>query len=187
MQCLGAKGPVAILGYMFDGDWAEHNPSLLERFWSGMHAKEILAPSEAEWTRLAPSFGIDEPDALSVYRQRYSEGMLRRSLTEEEADARTLYRVLAAIGGAAAGRSCVRAASGHFYRASIGVERLGLEACLACAADRGLVPRLATCRRSPASGSAGGRDGHAHEARSGALAFNLGVTLARVAVAFASR
>src|SRR5437588_3309624 len=43
MQGLGAKGPVAILGYSFDDDWAKRNPSVVERFLAATRgAKEIL-------------------------------------------------------------------------------------------------------------------------------------------------
>ncbi len=118
-QSLGAKGPVAVLGYSFDSDWAKRNPSLVERFVeAARHAKEILAHSETEWTRLAPSLRINDPHTLSVYRQRYSEGLLRRSLTEEEADARTLYSVLAGIGGPQLVGGARELPPGTFYRAT---------------------------------------------------------------------
>jgi NitT/TauT family transport system substrate-binding protein len=37
--------------------------------------------------------------ALAVYRQRYLEGVPKRSVAEEAADARVLYRRLAEVGG----------------------------------------------------------------------------------------
>jgi NitT/TauT family transport system substrate-binding protein len=53
---LGAKGPFAIVGYAFDGNWARRNTSTIERFLAAVHqAKEILAGSETEWQRLAPN------------------------------------------------------------------------------------------------------------------------------------
>ena len=116
-QSLGAKGPVAVLGYSFDSDWAKRNPSLVERFVEAARdAKEILAHSETEWTRLAPSSSYQRSPYLAVYRQRYSEGLLRRSLTEEEADARTLYSVLAGIGGPQLVGGARELPPGTFYR-----------------------------------------------------------------------
>ncbi len=100
MRSLGAKGPIAIVGYTFDGVWAERNRSTVDRFLDATRqAKEILASSEAEWQRLAPRIRVTDPAALAIYRQRYSEGILRRPLADEEADARALYQVLAEVGG----------------------------------------------------------------------------------------
>src|ERR1700694_2183295 len=51
---LGAKGAVAIIGYVFDGAWAARNRSVVDRFLAiARQAKDILAASEAEWQRLA--------------------------------------------------------------------------------------------------------------------------------------
>jgi NitT/TauT family transport system substrate-binding protein len=117
MQGLGAKGPVAILGYSFDDDWARRNPFTIERFLAAVRAaKEILASSESEWQRLASRLRIGDANALAVYRRRYSEGLVRRSLPEEEADARTLYSLLADIGGARLVGSARELPPGTFYR-----------------------------------------------------------------------
>ena len=100
IHALGAKGPLAMVGYAFDGDWAKRNRSTIERFLKATHrAKEILASSETEWLRLASNLRITAANTLAIYRQRYSEGIIRRSPVEEEADARALYLVLADIGG----------------------------------------------------------------------------------------
>ena len=98
---LGARGPVAMVGYVFDGGWAQRNRALLDRFFvATQQAKKILAESPAEWQRLAPRIGVDGADALEIYRRRYLEGIPRRPLADEAADAQALYRVLAEIGGA---------------------------------------------------------------------------------------
>jgi NitT/TauT family transport system substrate-binding protein len=69
-------------------------------FVATQQAKKILAESPAEWQRLAPRIGVDGADALEIYRRRYLEGIPRRPLADEAADAQALYRVLAEIGGA---------------------------------------------------------------------------------------
>lgn len=98
---LGAAGPVAMVGYVFNGNWAQRNRSVLDRFFAATRqAKEILAQSTGEWQRLAPRISASGTSALDVYRQRYLEGIPRRPLGAEVADARTLYDVLAKIGGA---------------------------------------------------------------------------------------
>jgi NitT/TauT family transport system substrate-binding protein len=66
---LGASGPVAMLGYVFDGSWA---------------AKRI---------------GVTDTTSLDIYRRRYSEGIPRRPVADEARDAIGLYRVLAEAGG----------------------------------------------------------------------------------------
>jgi NitT/TauT family transport system substrate-binding protein len=117
MQGLGAMGPVAIVGYTFDGSWAAHNRSTVDRFLeAARRAKDILASSETEWHRLAPRLRISDANTLAIYRQRYSEGIARRPLAEEEADARALYLVLAEIGGPELVGPARELAPGTFYR-----------------------------------------------------------------------
>jgi len=100
MKQLGAGGPVAMVGYVFDSGWADRNSGLLTRFFSAtIEAKRILADSPAEWERLTPRIGVSDPAALDVYRRRYLEGIPHRPLADEAHDAQALYRVLADIGG----------------------------------------------------------------------------------------
>ncbi len=119
MKGLGAKSPVAIVGYTFDGGWAGKNRSAVDRFLGMVNeAKQILASSEAEWERLASRIGVRAGDknALAIYRQRYAAGIFRRPIAEEEADARALYRVLAEIGGTELVGPAKELAPGTFYR-----------------------------------------------------------------------
>ena len=121
VKALGAKGPVALVGYTFDRAWAARNGSTLERFLAAARqAKDILASSPAEWQRLAPRIRVTDLDALAIYRQRYGEGIVRRSLAEEEADALALYRVLAEIGGAELVGPARELTAGTFYRPAAG-------------------------------------------------------------------
>jgi NitT/TauT family transport system substrate-binding protein len=97
----GAKGNVAMIGYVFDAAWAAKNRAVVDRFLDvTRQAKEILAGSDAEWQRIAPLIGTADAATLRVYRDRYREGIPRRPIADEEEDARTLYRVLARVGGA---------------------------------------------------------------------------------------
>ena len=117
MQALGAKGPVAILGYTFEGGWAARNRSAIDRFLAASRqAKEILAASESEWLRLAPRIRAGDDNALAIYRRRYAEGIVQRRLAEEEADARALYVILAEIGGTELVGPARELATGTFYR-----------------------------------------------------------------------
>ena len=97
---LGAKGRTAMIGYVFDEGWASANRDAVARFIAMTRgAKEILATSDAEWEKIAPLTGAPDAATLRAYRDRYREGIPRRPIADEEADARVLYRVLAAIGG----------------------------------------------------------------------------------------
>src|SRR5262249_60747246 len=114
---LGARGAVPLVGYTSDGPWAARNGSTAERFLAAARqAKGILASSPAEWQRLAPRMRVTDATALAIYRERYGEGIVRRPLAEEEADARALYRVLAEIGGADLAGPARELAAGTFYR-----------------------------------------------------------------------
>jgi NitT/TauT family transport system substrate-binding protein len=115
---LGAKGRTAMLGYVFDEKWASANQDRLARFIAITRAaKEILATSDEEWEKIAPLTGAPDAATLRVYRDRYREGIPRRPIRDEEADARVLYRVLADIGGRELVGPAPELDSGTFYRA----------------------------------------------------------------------
>jgi NitT/TauT family transport system substrate-binding protein len=117
MKELGANAPVAIVGYTFDGAWATKNKSTIDRFLDVVHqAKEILATTNSEWERLGPRIGVKDPNSLAIYQQRYAQGLWRRPLREEEADAQKLYRVLAEIGGPELVGPAGELDRGTFYR-----------------------------------------------------------------------
>jgi NitT/TauT family transport system substrate-binding protein len=121
---LGAAGPVALLGYAFDGAWAARNRSALDRFLeASRQAKDILAASDTEWRRLAPRIGVSDASALAILRQRYSEGIPRRPIAAEAADARALYKILADIGGVDLVGPGRELDAGSFYRRADGDER----------------------------------------------------------------
>lgn len=97
---LGATGRTAMIGYIFDERWAGANQDTIARFIAMTRmAKEVLSTSDAEWEKIAPLTGAPDAATLRAYRDRYREGIPRRPIADEEADARVLYRVLAAIGG----------------------------------------------------------------------------------------
>jgi NitT/TauT family transport system substrate-binding protein len=115
---LGAKGRTAMIGYVFDEAWANANQDKVARFIAMTRmAKEILSTSNAEWEKIAPLTGAADAATLRTYRDRYREGIPRRPIADEEADARTLYRVLADIGGRELVGAAPELSSGTFYHA----------------------------------------------------------------------
>jgi NitT/TauT family transport system substrate-binding protein len=115
---LGAKGRTAMIGYVFNEEWGNANREAVTRFIAMTRgAKEILATSDAEWEKIAPLTGAADAATLRAYRDRYREGIPRRPIADEEADARVLYRVLAAIGGSEIVGRTRELDPGTFYRA----------------------------------------------------------------------
>ena len=114
---LGVTGTPAMIGYVFDETWSAKNRGTVDRFLDvARKAKVILAGSDAEWQRIASLIGTSDPATLAIYRDRYREGIPHRPIADEEADARTLYRVLAQIGGAELVGPAPELAPGTFYR-----------------------------------------------------------------------
>jgi len=113
---LGVTGRIAMLGYVFDEGWGQANRDVVTRFIAATRAaKEILSTSDAEWEAIAPLTGVKDATTLHAYRDRYREGIPRRPVADEEADARILYRVLAKAGGRELVGSAKELASGTFY------------------------------------------------------------------------
>ena len=118
---LGATGRTSMIGYVFDEGWGSANRDTVASFIAvTREAKEILASSDAEWEKIAPLTGAADAATLRAYRDRYREGIPRRPIAAEEADARVLYRVLAAIGGRELVGPGAELDAGTFYRAISG-------------------------------------------------------------------
>ena len=64
-------------------------------------SQEYPATSDAEWERIALLVETNDPATPKRYREHYREGIPRRPVAQDEADARALYGVLAELGGSA--------------------------------------------------------------------------------------
>ncbi len=115
----GAKGPVAMVGYVFDEGFARTHADALSRFFKiAAEAKEMLARSDADWDKIAQRIGIAREAELALYRQTYIDGIPRRPIAEEAADARALYRILAKIGGPDLVGNATELDAGTFYQST---------------------------------------------------------------------
>ena len=115
---LGAKGAVSAVGYVFDESWAASHRDAVARFIAMTRkAKQLLVTSDQAWDKIAPLTGTSDATMLKTYRDRYSEGIPRRSIDDEEKDARVLYRVLAEIGGRDLVGPAAELDPGTFYHA----------------------------------------------------------------------
>jgi len=124
---------------------------------------------------------VSDPKALAIYRQRYVKASCGARSPRRKPMARALYGVLAEVGGPSSvgpGRELDR---GTFYRPEVDVAlRLISLALMLAAWSIGAQlagPRMLPDPQSSHSWSSARRS-------PGALAFNLGTTLLRVAVSF---
>lgn len=114
---LGAKGPLAIVGYVFDESLVKNHGAALERFLKiAREAKEELARSDADWTRIGKEIGVADPKELALYRERYIAGIPRRPVKEEAADAAALYHILRDVGGPELVGAATELNPGTFYK-----------------------------------------------------------------------
>ncbi|KAF0162764.1 MAG: ABC transporter substrate-binding protein, partial [Caulobacteraceae bacterium] len=100
-KALGAKGDVVVTGYVFDEGFAAKNSDALARFFAmSGKAKELIATSEKAWDVVKTQrLRGKDANTLDIYRKRYVASLPKRPIAQEEADARTLYGALAALGG----------------------------------------------------------------------------------------
>ncbi|WP_291688718.1 ABC transporter substrate-binding protein [Bradyrhizobium sp.] len=97
---LGLNEPVALVGYAFSEEFAARHKSTIERFIAVAHeANAIMLQSDEEWDALRPLMNAGDEWTFRAYRDRTREGMPRRPIAAEEADARALFRTLAKVGG----------------------------------------------------------------------------------------
>jgi NitT/TauT family transport system substrate-binding protein len=114
---LGAKGPVAMVGYVFGEGFGEAHAAVLSRFFGiAAEAQAVLAQSSEEWRKIAKRTGIGSQAELALYRESYTAGIPRRPIAEEAADARALYRILAEIGGPNLAGNAKELDEGTFYQ-----------------------------------------------------------------------
>jgi len=97
---LGAKGEVAMVGYVFGESWAKDNLAAVQGFLrAAAKADEMLATSNEAWDAIKPLMRAEDNATFEALRRRYREGIPERSVGENEADAKVLYQFLRELGG----------------------------------------------------------------------------------------
>jgi NitT/TauT family transport system substrate-binding protein len=97
---LGLSQPVALIGYVFSEQFVAGHKSTIDRFLGvAQQANDIMLRSDQEWDALRPLMNARDEATFKAYRDRTREGMPRRPLAEEAADASALFRTLASVGG----------------------------------------------------------------------------------------
>ena len=97
---LGAKGEVAMVGYVFSESWANDNLKAVDGFLrAAAKADELLATSNEAWEAIRPLMRAEDQATFEALRRRYREGIPERSIAENESDAKVLYQFLRELGG----------------------------------------------------------------------------------------
>ena len=97
---LGAKGEVAMVGYVFSDSWANENLKAVDGFLrAAAKADELLATSNEAWDAIRPLMRAEDDATFEALRRRYREGIPERSTAENESDAKVLYQFLRELGG----------------------------------------------------------------------------------------
>jgi NitT/TauT family transport system substrate-binding protein len=87
-------------GHVCSESFAASHKDVLKRFFATLaEARKILREDPGAWAPIKARLRLKDDAALGVYRQRYLEGVPKRTIAEEAADASILYRHLAAVGG----------------------------------------------------------------------------------------
>ena len=116
-KALGAEGPVAAIGYVFDASFAAAHRDAVARFFAAARkAKQLIATSPDAWAVVAKQLPAKSPEALAVYQKYYARGIPERPIADEEADAQRLFRVLAEIGGSELVGSAEVLSPGTYYK-----------------------------------------------------------------------
>jgi NitT/TauT family transport system substrate-binding protein len=117
VQALGAKGEVAMVGYVFSESWAKARVAGVDGFLrAAAKADELLATSKEEWEKLKPLMRAEDQATLEALRRRYREGIPERSTADNEADAKVLYQFLREYGGEKLVGSGTELAPGTFWK-----------------------------------------------------------------------
>ena len=97
---LGLNQPIALIGYVFSEEFAARHRSAIDRFIAvTQKADDIMLRSDEEWDALRPLMKAEDEWTFRAYRDRTREGIPRRPIASEEADARALFKALASVGG----------------------------------------------------------------------------------------
>jgi NitT/TauT family transport system substrate-binding protein len=99
-KALGARGQVAMTGYVFTEDFARKHGDALRRYLAAAaRSREALSSDPSAWAPIKSRLHLADDSALETYRRRYIEGIPKRSVAEEAEDAKALYRAIVANGG----------------------------------------------------------------------------------------
>jgi NitT/TauT family transport system substrate-binding protein len=98
-KSFGARGEIALLGYVFDEDRATDATILANFAAASRRAKDLLSSTEAAWAAVRPRMQAEDDATFEVLKRDFIGGIPSRDASAERADAERLYAVLARVGG----------------------------------------------------------------------------------------
>ncbi|WP_336488843.1 ABC transporter substrate-binding protein [Methylobacterium nigriterrae] len=100
MRAFGAKGPIALIGYLFEAGAVRGKAAAVEGFArASAAAKEILATDAEAWAVVRPLMAAEDDATFEALKRNFLAGIPRRSIAVERGDAETIYATLARLGG----------------------------------------------------------------------------------------
>jgi NitT/TauT family transport system substrate-binding protein len=116
---LGAKGEVAMVGFVFRDSWGMENKDAVNGFLkAAAKADELLATSNEAWDAIKPLMRAEDEVTFEALRRRYREGIPERSTAQNESDAKVLYQFLREFGGEKLVGPGPELAPGTFWKAA---------------------------------------------------------------------
>lgn len=100
LRALGATHEVPVIGWVFSEAWAKQHPDAVKGFLrASRDAEQILATSDAEWTRLRPLMEADDDATFAALRDSYREGIPKASPADDAQSSRAVFAAMAELGG----------------------------------------------------------------------------------------
>ena len=100
LPALGVEGSVPLLGWVFNREWAEQHPELINGFLAASYAaKEIMLESDDEWERLRKNTKAKDDAELAELRDTWRIGAPRSFGDAEQVNATRVFELLAESGG----------------------------------------------------------------------------------------
>ena len=99
-KALGAKGPVALTGYVFKAEFAHTHGDALKRYFAMLAGARAALKDPQAWAPIRARVGARDDAMFDALRRRYLDGAPKRPVAEEAADARALFKAIAEVGGA---------------------------------------------------------------------------------------
>jgi NitT/TauT family transport system substrate-binding protein len=114
---LGVEQRVPLVGWVFQGHWADaHGAELAAFLRADLAAKQILAESNAEWERLRPLTRVPDQATLVALRDAYRAGIPGCFTAAQRQAAQRVFAILAREGGEALVGSARALSPGTFWK-----------------------------------------------------------------------
>lgn len=113
---LGVDGPIPLLGWVFDEQWATDNEELIKAFIASSYdAKKLMLESDAEWDRLRPKMKAEKDATFIALRDTWRQGVPRAFGDAEKERAAKTFAIMAEVGGPKLTGSAKSLSAGTFW------------------------------------------------------------------------